>query len=125
MSKCEVCGEDPCRLTESRAEWEVEMSALREANASMQKDIHAVQVWLCDWDEDTDSIEELVKKVCGLMKHRLDDNMMLRVENNELREVLREWADIAANWVLSDEHHEQRVELLAKTAALSGGTRGG
>ena len=43
-------------------------------------EIETVKTWLCDWDEDTHSVEELVKKVCGLLKHRLDDLVEARAK---------------------------------------------
>jgi len=51
--------------------------------AALRIQLDEVSVWLCDWDEDTETVGELAKKVCGLLKHRLDDLIEVRQQLDE------------------------------------------
>lgn len=64
---------------------------LRDARAQLDK----VSVWLCDWDEDTDSVEELVMKVCGIIKHRGDDLLTARATIEDYKTVVQVGANQA------------------------------
>ncbi len=77
----------------------------------LRADIDAVKVWLCDWDEDIESVEDLAKNVCGLLKHRGSDLVDARIEIERLREENNGLAARVIVWSENDKRLRSALEL--------------